>query len=83
MGFARNRHWPACLLDSDWAAWYVASRSQYLGLVSVVLLLAIALRVMEEFGGGEVTVGMRVTALAVIFVIAGTRIYGRNPFSPS
>ena len=61
-------------------AWYVASRSQYLGLVTVALLLAAALRVMEEFGGGDITVGMRVTALAVIFVVAGIRIYGRNPF---
>jgi hypothetical protein len=59
-------------------AWYVAFRSPYQRIATVMLLCAFALRPLEAVGG-EVVYALRSGALAVVFIVAGAWIYGRDP----
>ncbi len=61
-------------------AWYVAARSPYQLFATVMLLFAMTLRMMEVLTDSEALYALRVAALAAMFVIAGARLYGANPF---
>lgn len=60
--------------------WYIAYRSPYWLVATVMLAVAVSSRLVEFGGGGEAAYAIRVAALAVIFIIVGASIYGRNPF---
>lgn len=60
-------------------AWYAGAFSRYSLLVTIMLVLAIAMRLLETLGGNASLREVSFAALAVVFAVAGAVIYGRNP----
>lgn len=60
-------------------AWYISSKSPYFRIATTFLILALLLRASELFLGSEGITGLRIAALAVVFIIAGANAYGKNP----
>lgn len=60
-------------------AWYAGAFSRYSLLVTIMLALAIAMRLLETIGGNASLREVSFAALAVVFAVAGAMIYGRNP----
>lgn len=61
-------------------AWYIASLSRYQLFVTAMLFVAVAFRMLEFLGGGDLFYTVRVISLAIIFIVAGGVAYGRTPF---
>ncbi|VUX54851.1 membrane protein of unknown function [uncultured Woeseiaceae bacterium] len=60
-------------------AWYVGSRSPYWRFVTVIMFMGIGLRFLE-MGLADGSVEMvRKLLTAIVFVIAGAEVYGKNP----
>ena len=61
-------------------ALYVGLRSQYRGLITTMIVLAIVMRLLAALGGTESLREVGFAALAIVFAVAGAMMYGRNPF---
>lgn len=59
--------------------WYVSWHTPYRLFATGMLMFAMAMRVFEALGGGDMVTALRIAALAVVFVVAGAKIYGRDP----
>jgi hypothetical protein len=60
-------------------AWYVASFSPYRLAAHGLMLSAFLLRIVEELSGFGWSYELRVLILALLFALAGARVYGQRP----
>lgn len=58
---------------------YVANLTRYRYLVAGMLILYVLLRAMYMVSGGEVFHDLGIASLAVVFAVAGSIVYGRDP----
>lgn len=60
-------------------AWYVGSRSRYREIVTIMVMCAIVFRLLEVLTGIDSLRQASFLALAIVFIVAGAMIYGKNP----
>lgn len=61
-------------------AWYIVHKSGYSRLALWLVVFALGMRSAEFFGGGLITSMLRMSALGILFVVAGARVFGTNPY---
>lgn len=60
-------------------AWLVCLQTPYRRVSNIALVLSLLIRGIELFSESLLLHGLRVALMAILFVIAGAKIYGQNP----
>lgn len=60
-------------------AWYIAVQTPYRHVSNIALVFSLLLRGIELFNDNLLLHALRVTVMAILFVITGAKIYGLNP----